>query len=343
MDKLKTCSSPLPMNPQGAGVRVPAVLGGRRQKSAGSVRIRAARWASFNAGRIFVKSLRLESKKEWQEYSKNSKRPSNIPSHPDRTYRDAGWVSWSDWLGYEGKLMMPKGGALPFDAARIFVRSLKLGGRKEWQEYSKNSKRPSNIPGSPHQTYRDAGWTSYPDWLGYKGRLCGKRSRPFLLKHNATNADDADGDTEDEYDDGNDDNDDGDDDELGESDWNSTRVKEEQDDGIEGIMPSAPAAKENNGRGRKRRSTVKKTQYVDYSDNNITAENDIIRANKATWIDSVGGGAAEGVVAEAKVFAEGVIVAGADCNLVDLSTGKETSGGGESDDDHLDENDSGWL
>ena len=43
------------------------------------------------------------------------------------------------------------------------------------------------------------------------------------------------------------------------------------------------------------------------------------------------------------MFAEGVIVAGADCNLVDLSTGKETSGGGESDDDHLDENDSGWL
>ena len=183
MDKLKTCSSPLPMNPQGAGVRVPAVLGGRRQKSAGSVRIRAARWASLNAGRIFVKSLSLESKKEWQEYSKNSKRPSNIPSHPDRTLYD-------------------------------------------------------------------------------------------------------------EYDDGNDNNDDGDDDELGESDWNSTRVKEEQDDGIEGIMPSAPAAKENNGRGRKRRSTVKKTQYVDYSDNNITAENDIIRANKATWIDSVGGGGA---------------------------------------------------
>jgi hypothetical protein len=64
---------------------------------------------------------------------------------------------------------MTRGGALSFEAARTFARTLKLGSVKEWKEYSKSGKRPSNIPGSPHKMYRDAGWVSMPDWLGYGG------------------------------------------------------------------------------------------------------------------------------------------------------------------------------
>ena len=31
-------------------------------------------------------------------------RPSDVPSHPNLTYANEGWVSWPDWLGYgEGK------------------------------------------------------------------------------------------------------------------------------------------------------------------------------------------------------------------------------------------------
>jgi hypothetical protein len=124
---------------------------------------------SFDAARTFVRTLKLGSAKEWEEYSKSGKRPSNIPSHPDRTYRDAGWVSMPDWLGYgigKQRKTMTKGGFLSFEAARTFVRTLKLGSTKEWEEYSKSGKRPSNIPSNPHKMYRDAGWVSLPDWLG---------------------------------------------------------------------------------------------------------------------------------------------------------------------------------
>ena len=65
---------------------------------------------------------------------------------------------------------MANGGALPFEAARTFARTLKLGSVKEWQEYSKSGKRPSNIPSAPDKMYRDAGWVSYPNWLGYEGQ-----------------------------------------------------------------------------------------------------------------------------------------------------------------------------
>jgi hypothetical protein len=122
---------------------------------------------SFEAARTFARTLKLKTQKEWYAYSKSGKRPSNIPSNPQTVYRDSGWISMPDWLGYEGKEGMAKGGALSFEAARTFARTLKLAGWKEWQEYRKSGKRPSNIPGSPNEVYRDAGWVSMPDWLGY--------------------------------------------------------------------------------------------------------------------------------------------------------------------------------
>ena len=27
------------------------------------------------------------------------KNPPNIPSAPDQTYKDKGWINWPDWLG----------------------------------------------------------------------------------------------------------------------------------------------------------------------------------------------------------------------------------------------------
>jgi hypothetical protein len=124
---------------------------------------------AFEAARTFVHSLKLTSQKMWEAYSKSGKRPLNIPSHPDQAYLDAGWVSYPDWLGYEGKNMMAQGGALAFEAARTFVHSLKLTSQKMWVAYAKSGKRPLNIPSHPDRTYRDAGWVSYPDWLGYAG------------------------------------------------------------------------------------------------------------------------------------------------------------------------------
>ena len=55
------------------------------------------------------------------------------------------------------------GPLLPFAAARAIVRKLKLKGQKEWKEWSKAGYRPSNIPSTPHKTYRDDGWISMPD------------------------------------------------------------------------------------------------------------------------------------------------------------------------------------
>merc|ERR1711974_370363 len=52
----------------------------------------------FDEAREYVRSLQLQSFKDWQAWSKSGKRPDNIPSAPDHTYRGKGWVSWPDWM-----------------------------------------------------------------------------------------------------------------------------------------------------------------------------------------------------------------------------------------------------
>jgi hypothetical protein len=43
--------------------------------------------------------LGLKNQKDWFEYCRSGKKPKNIPSNPQRTYKNRGWTSWSDWLG----------------------------------------------------------------------------------------------------------------------------------------------------------------------------------------------------------------------------------------------------
>jgi superfamily II DNA or RNA helicase len=67
----------------------------------GSIADQKIKFRPFKEARDFVHSLGLKNHDpEWNEYSK-SKRPSDIPSKPDVTYKDEGWIDWPDWLGYE--------------------------------------------------------------------------------------------------------------------------------------------------------------------------------------------------------------------------------------------------
>lgn len=55
---------------------------------------------SFKEARKFSHSLNLKGQKEWEKYRKSGNKPNTIPSSPNRTYKDKGWVNWADWLGY---------------------------------------------------------------------------------------------------------------------------------------------------------------------------------------------------------------------------------------------------
>ena len=54
---------------------------------------------TFSDAKKFIHSLNLKNQKEWREYCKSGKKPNDIPRHPDRSYKNKGWISWGDWLG----------------------------------------------------------------------------------------------------------------------------------------------------------------------------------------------------------------------------------------------------
>jgi superfamily II DNA or RNA helicase len=122
-------------------------------------------YLSFKEARKFAVSLKLHSGAEWRAFTKSEKLPKDIPANPNQTYKDAGWAGMGDWLG-TGTVAPRLKQYRPFKKARVFARSLKLNNNAEWRAFTKSEKLPKDIPANPNQTYKDAGWDGYGDWLG---------------------------------------------------------------------------------------------------------------------------------------------------------------------------------
>ena len=133
-------------------------------------------WRPFEEAKMFARSLELESETEWRKYTTNTlsrtlpEKPADIPSGPASIYRTKGWAGWGDWLG-TGNRAKRSMKWRPYDEARLFVRALKLRGEHEWRLFSKGElpgqiPKPADIPASPANSYKHAGWTDWSDWLG---------------------------------------------------------------------------------------------------------------------------------------------------------------------------------
>ena len=138
----------------------------------------------FEEARAFVHKLGLKNSAEWKSYCKGEMddkppKPSNIPSKANSTYKDSGWVNFSDWIGVPTAARYRK--FLPFKEARAFVHKLGLKNSAEWKSYCKGEMddkppKPINIPVTPYSVYRGRGWSRMGDWLGTGRIQTNKRS-----------------------------------------------------------------------------------------------------------------------------------------------------------------------
>src|SRR5262249_32952594 len=109
--------------------------------------------------------LGLKSHIEWLAYCTSGKKPQDIPSNADSTYKHRGWVSWGDWLG-TGRIAERNRSFRSFKKERAYARGLGLKSQPQWRAYIKSGELPSDIPAAPWQTYKDKGWIGMGDWLG---------------------------------------------------------------------------------------------------------------------------------------------------------------------------------
>ena len=68
------------------------------------------------------------------------------------------------WQNADGNALPPY---LPFAQARLFTRQLEIKSRKDWFLWCESAKHPAFLPIDPFAEYKNKGWVSWPDWLGY--------------------------------------------------------------------------------------------------------------------------------------------------------------------------------
>lgn len=140
----------------------------------------------FGEARAFVHELMLENQNQWRNYCKGThsgnRKPDDIPANPNVVYKNNGWISFGDWLG-TGRIASRLYRYRSFEAARVFVRGLKLSGQKDWFKYCKGhypekDVKPLDIPIAPARAFKEKGWNGWADWLGTGS---GKKSKLNLL------------------------------------------------------------------------------------------------------------------------------------------------------------------
>jgi hypothetical protein len=135
-------------------------------------------FSSFEEAKEIVRLLKLKTQKEWQIFCSSGKKPKDIPSIPNRTYKNKGWTTWGDWLDTES-IATQNIVYRSFTNARQFTRKLHLKTQKQWHEYCKSGNKPNDIPRNPERTYKKE-WKGMGDFLG-TGRMATQNIvyRPF--------------------------------------------------------------------------------------------------------------------------------------------------------------------
>ena len=147
----------------------------------GTGRLHASKikYRSYAQARAFVRALGIRNEPEWQEYCRgeihrSSPRPIDVPSNPQRTYKNRGWVSWGEFFG-TGNLAPYQREFRSYQAARDYVRKQGLVDSKDWRAWCAAGKRPPDIPGAPDAIYAGKGWVSWGEFFGtgniHPGRL----------------------------------------------------------------------------------------------------------------------------------------------------------------------------
>ena len=140
----------------------------------GTIASNRIKFRLFREARAFARSLKLKGEMEWRtsckgKLPKKTRLPGDIPTHPNRTYRGKGWVSWGDWLG-TGTIAATHRAFQPFALAQAFARQLRLNSQADWRKFCKGEllhkpRRPMDIPARPDRVYASRGWVGWQDWL----------------------------------------------------------------------------------------------------------------------------------------------------------------------------------
>ena len=104
-----------------------------------------------------LKSKNLNSYEDWLNFCKSENRIINIPIAADQYYKNLGWKSWANFLGYEKFSLIE---------AKEYLKEHNINTRKKWKEFCSSDKFPRKMPKHPERVYLSLGWIGMTDFLG---------------------------------------------------------------------------------------------------------------------------------------------------------------------------------
>jgi superfamily II DNA or RNA helicase len=138
----------------------------------GYVANRLRKYKSYNDAKIYMKTLNIETAKDWERYKKNNEIPNDIPKDPYTVYSNTGeWKGWGDYLGTNVIASQNKEYRSCAEASKWAIK-LQCGSVEEYRNYVKNNTIPDDIPKDPSSVYKRRGeWNGWSNYLGLKNEL----------------------------------------------------------------------------------------------------------------------------------------------------------------------------
>ena len=112
-------------------------------------------YPTYEEAKRAVAGKNIKSK---DEYKKRYKEDPRLPSEPNSTYANQGWINWLDFLGKPTKVFYPT-----FEKAKRAVAVINI---KSKDEYQKRYKEDPRLPSNPNIFYKDKGWIGSLVFLG---------------------------------------------------------------------------------------------------------------------------------------------------------------------------------
>lgn len=133
-------------------------------------------FVSYEECQKWALARNIAGEAQWRTF-KDAMEVDKIPYHPERTYKNNGWVNWPTFLknGQRSK----KENWAAYEEASKWGQKNKIKSAKEW--YQLGDKRPDNMPAAPENTYKEQ-WVDWPTFLK-NGR---KAHRAFISYEEAS-------------------------------------------------------------------------------------------------------------------------------------------------------------
>jgi len=120
----------------------------------------------FDKARKIIHGFKIKGHDDWSSFLKSGKKPNNIPSVPERIYKNDGWKGWGDWVG-TGRIANKNKRFWTYEKSKTYIQKLHLNQRKDFTDLVKEGKIPKDIPNTPDHIYKKTReWVSWGDFLG---------------------------------------------------------------------------------------------------------------------------------------------------------------------------------